>query len=134
MDQVNSTVIEGNLTRDPEIRYAQNGTPVCSFTVANNREYKQGDEKKQEVCFMDVVVFGKHGETCAQYLVKGQGVLLVNARIKQEHWEKDGQKRSKHVLQCQEVKFRNKPKDGADGNAPPAEDRSQGTGEEPPWS
>ncbi|MDO8357236.1 MAG: single-stranded DNA-binding protein [Nitrospirota bacterium] len=133
MDQVSSTVLEGNLTRNPELRYTDKGTPVCSFTVANNRQWKSGDEKKEEVCFIDVVVFGKHGETCAQYLVKGQGVMLVNARLKQERWEMDGQKKSKHVLHCQEVKFRGKPKEGqADGGAPSGEN-PDGAGEEQPW-
>lgn len=124
MDQVSSTVMECNLTRNPEMRYTPQGTPVCTFSVANNREYKAGDEKKQEVCYIDVVVFGKHAEICGQYLVKGQNVMLVNARIKQDRWEtEDGQKRSKHVLHCQEVKFRSKPKgEGQRGEDQPYEE------------
>ena len=132
MDQVNSLTMECNLVRLPELRYSTNGTPICRFSVACNHEYKSGEEKKSEVCFIDVVVFGKHGETCAQYLVKGQTVMLINARLKQDRWEtEDGQKRSKHVLQCQEVKFRSKPKEGGAAASEPAPD---GDEQAPPFT
>lgn len=123
MDQVCSVTMECTLTRAPEMRYTPSGTPVCTLGVANNHEYKSGEEKKKECCFIDVVIFGKHAETCGQYLEKGQSVVLVNARIQQQRWEtEDGQKRSKHVLNCQEVKFRSKPKSSSDRGGDPYED------------
>src|SRR5437773_9053712 len=72
----NKVILMGNLTRDPEIRYAPSGTPVANFGLAVNRRYRQGDETKEEVCFVDIVVFGRQAETCGQYLSKGNGALV----------------------------------------------------------
>jgi single stranded DNA-binding protein (ssb) len=69
----NKVVLLGNLTRNPELRYTPNGTPVASLGLAVSRRYKQGDELKEEVCFVDIVVFGKQAEHCGQYLSKGTG-------------------------------------------------------------
>lgn len=118
----NRTIMMGNLTRKPEIRYTPNGTPVASFGLAVNRRFKQGEELKEEVCFIDIVTFGKTAENCSQYLDKGNGVL-IEGRLQQRRWEtEDGQKRSKHELVAQGVTFMPK-KDGGqhsphDPNAP----------------
>ena len=69
----NKVILIGNLTRNPELRYTPNGTPVASLGLAVSRRYKQGDELKEEVCFVDIVVFGKQAEHCGQYLSKGAG-------------------------------------------------------------
>src|SRR3989449_11391218 len=88
----NKVILMGNLTRDPEIRYAPSGTPVANFGLAINRRYRQGDETKEEVCFVDIVVFGKQAETCGQYLSKRNGAL-VEGRLQMRKFEtKDGQK------------------------------------------
>ena len=55
----NKVILIGNLTRNPELRYTPNGTPVASLGLAVSRRYKQGDDLKEEVCFVDIVVFGK---------------------------------------------------------------------------
>ena len=55
----NKVILMGNLTRDPEVRYTPQGTSVCNFGIAVNRKYKQGDELKEEVTFINIVVFGK---------------------------------------------------------------------------
>jgi primosomal replication protein N len=60
----NKVILLGNLTRNPELRYTPNGTPVASLGLAVSRRYKQGDELKEEVCFVDIVVFGKQAEHC----------------------------------------------------------------------
>ena len=62
----NKIILIGNLTRDPELRYTPQGTSVCNFGIAVNRRYKQGDETKEEVTFINVVVFGKQDDTCGQ--------------------------------------------------------------------
>ena len=55
----NKVILIGNLTRNPELRYTPNGTPVASMGLAVSRRYKQGEELKEEVCFVDIIVFGK---------------------------------------------------------------------------
>ena len=78
----NKVILVGNLTRNPELRYTPSGTPVASFGLATSRRFKQGDELKEEVCFIDIVVFGKQAEHCGQYLSKGNGVI-IDGRLQQ---------------------------------------------------
>ncbi|MEO6308899.1 MAG: single-stranded DNA-binding protein [Nitrospiraceae bacterium] len=111
----NKVVLLGNLTRNPELRYTPNGIPVASLGLAVSRRYKQGDELKEEVCFVDIVVFGKQAEHCGQYLSKGNGII-VDGRLQQRRWEtEDGQKRSKHEVVAQTVTFMPKRQDGGGG-------------------
>jgi single-strand DNA-binding protein len=123
----NKVILVGNLTRNPELRYTPNGTPVASLGLAVSRRYKQGDDLKEEVCFVDIVVFGKQAEHCGQYLSKGNGII-VDGRLQQRRWEtEDGQKRSKHEVVAQTVTFLPKRGDGGaqhtgGGDAPAHED------------
>jgi single-strand DNA-binding protein len=115
MVSFNKVILLGNLTRDPEVRYTPNGTAVASFAIAVNRRYKQGDETKDEVSYIDIVVFGKTAENCGQYLNKGDAIL-VDGRLQQRRWEtEDGQKRSKVEVVAQTVNFMPK----RSGQAPP---------------
>ncbi|OGW61258.1 MAG: single-stranded DNA-binding protein [Nitrospirae bacterium RBG_16_64_22] len=117
MASYNKVILMGNLTRDPEVRFTPQGTPVASFGVAVNRKYKQGDELKEEVGFFDIVVFGKQGENCGQYLAKGRSVL-VEGRLQQRRWETDdGQKRSKVEVVAQSVQFLSPPGQSGRGGA-----------------
>src|SRR3972149_1597486 len=105
MANFNKVILMGNLTKDPEVRFTPSGTPVATFSLAVNRRYKQGEELKDEVCYIDIVVFGKQAENCGQYLSKGNGVI-VDGRLQQRRWETDdGQKRSKHEVVAQTVNF-----------------------------
>lgn len=105
MNGFNKVILIGNLTKNPELRYTPNGTPVASFGLAVNRKYRQADELKEEVCYVDIVVFGKQAEHCGQYLSKGNGVI-VDGRLQQRRWEtEDGQKRSRHEVVAQTVTF-----------------------------
>lgn len=105
MISFNKVILLGNLTRDPEVRYLPSGTAVVSFAIAVNRRFKQGDETKDEVSYIDIVAFGKTAENCGQYLNKGDGVL-VDGRLQQRRWEtEDGQKRSKVEVVAQTVNF-----------------------------
>jgi single-strand DNA-binding protein len=123
----NKVILMGNLTRNPELRYTPSGTPVASFGLATSRRFKQGDELKEEVCFVDIVVFGKQAEHCGQYLNKGNGAI-IEGRLQQRRWEtEDGQKRSKHEVVAQTVTFMPKRSEsGAVGNpeAPVPDDMS----------
>lgn len=105
----NKVILVGNLVRDPETRFTPQGTQVATFSIAVNRVYKVGDEKKEEVSYFDIVVFGKQAEITSQYLSKGSSVL-VDGRLNQRRWDdKDtGQKRSKVEIVAEVVRFMSK--------------------------
>lgn len=118
MANFNKVILIGNLTKDPEIRYTPNGTAVASFSIAINRRYKQGEELKDEVCYIDIVVFGKQAESCGKYLSKGNGII-VDGRLQQRRWEtEDGQKRSKHEVVAQSIRFLSKRDDSSKEGMP----------------
>ena len=106
MPSFNKAILMGNLTRDPERRSIPSGAPVCNFDLALNRVYTtQTGERKEEVCYMTVVVWGKQGEHCAQYLKKGRGAH-VEGPLQQRTWTTpDGQKRSKIEVVAERVQF-----------------------------
>ena len=106
MSSFNKVILLGNLTRDPEVRYTPNGSAVASFALAVNRKYKQGEETKEEVSYIDIVVFGKQAENCGQYLNKGDAAL-IEGRLQQRRWDdkESGQKRSKVEVAAQSVTF-----------------------------
>ncbi len=113
MASFNRVILMGNLTRDPELRYNPNGTPVANLSIAVNRKYRQGEELKEEVSYFDIVVFGKQAENCGQYLGKGQSVL-VDGRLQQRRWESEGQKRSKVEVVAENITFMPKRQPGQD--------------------
>jgi single-strand DNA-binding protein len=116
MTSFNKVILLGNLTRDPEVRYTPNGIAVASFAIAVNRKYKQGDETKEEVSYIDIVVFGKQAESCGQYINKGDSVL-IDGRLQQRRWEtEEGQKRTKIEVVAQSVNFMPKRSSGGQGH------------------
>ena len=106
MANLNMVLLIGNLTRDPELRYIPSGTAVASFGLATNRIYTTQDgERKEEVCFVEIVVWGKTAENCANYLSKGRPVF-IEGRLQFDTWETDdGQKRSKLKVVADKVQF-----------------------------
>ncbi len=105
MSSFNKVILMGNLTKDPELRYTPKGVSVSEFGLAVSRRFRQGEELRSEVCFIDIVVFGKQAENCTQYLTKGSGVI-IDGRLNQSRWETaDGQKRSKHEVVALNVTF-----------------------------
>ncbi len=105
MASLNKVFLMGNLTRDPELRYTTNGAAVASFGLAVNRKYKQGEELKEDVCFVEITVWAKQGENCSQYLSKGSPVL-IEGRLNYQTWEADGgQKRNKLEVVANNVQF-----------------------------
>ena len=106
MNSLNSILIEGNLTRDPELNHTPKGTPVCVFGVASNRFYKQDDDYQKEVSFFDVETWARLAETCDEHLEKGRGVRVVG-RLKQDRWQdQDGNSRSKEKIVAEHVEFK----------------------------
>ena len=106
----NKVMLLGNLTRDPELRYIPSGQAVTTFTVAVNRPYlSAAGEKKEEVTFVRIVVWGKHAEICNEYLRKGSSVF-VEGRLQSRSWEaQDGTKRSTIEVVSQSVQFLGRP-------------------------
>ncbi|MDA8084482.1 MAG: single-stranded DNA-binding protein [Nitrospiraceae bacterium] len=100
----NKVILIGNLTKDPELRYTPQGTPVCTIRLASSTKFKSGDGMKEETLFIDCVVWGKQGESVAQYLAKGK-TALVEGRLQERKWETDGQQRSKFEIVAQTVRF-----------------------------
>ena len=110
---LNSVNIMGNLTRDPELRYTPSGKSVCNLSVANNRIYSKNNEKVTEVSYFDVEVWGVIAENCVKYLAKGRGII-VEGRLKQDRWEKDGKTQSRVRIAANNIHFL--PKRGGDAS------------------
>ena len=108
MNNLNSVLIEGNLAREPELRYTPAGTPVCTLVLASNRSYKDPErqgERTEEVSFFETSTWGKLATVCAEHLSKGRGVRVVG-RMKQERWEDAaGNARSKVLVVAEQVEF-----------------------------
>ncbi|MDR2313374.1 MAG: single-stranded DNA-binding protein [Spirochaetaceae bacterium] len=106
MNNLNSILIEGNLVRDPLFRTTPKGTPVCTFTLASNRFFKQDSGLEKEVGFFDVETWAKLAESCSGLGHKGRGVRVVG-RLKQERWNgSDGKAHSKVTIVAEHVEFR----------------------------
>ena len=112
-------IITGNLTRDPELRTTPNGAPVCSFSVAVNRTYKDASgEQREDVSYIDCSAWNRLGEMINQYAKKGSGVL-VSGRLDQRSFEgKDGVKRSRVEIVVEDFNFVGTPRgDGGPNNS-----------------
>ncbi len=97
MASYNKVLLMGNLTRDPEVRFAPNGTAICKFGLAVNRRYQDAaGEWKEEPTFVDVTIFGKRGEAFAKFHGKGKPAF-VEGELRLDQWDdkQSGQKRSK---------------------------------------
>ena len=107
MAGVNKAILIGNLGRDPELRYTQNGQAVVNFTLATSENWtdKTSGEKVERTEWHRIVVWGKTGEQCAQYLTKGRSVY-IEGRLQTREWEdKEGQKRRTTEITAQSVQF-----------------------------
>ena len=93
MADINTIIIEGNLTRDPELRYAGE-TAVCDFSVAANNRKKKGDQWVNDPAFISCTVWENLATKVSENLHKGDRVV-VSGKLEMDQWEQDGQKRSK---------------------------------------
>lgn len=106
MNSLNSMLLEGNVVRDPVLKETPKGTPVCTFSIASNRYYKQEDAMEKETSFFEVETWGKLAESCGKNCVKGRGVRVVG-RMKQDRWVgSDGKNYSKVKLVGEHVEFK----------------------------
>jgi len=106
---LNKVFLIGRLTRDPELRYTPTGTAVATFGLAVNREYLTKGEKKEETCYLNLVVWGKQAEICAEYLRKGN-LIFVEGSLQYRSWETDEkEKRSVIEVRVERFQFLEKP-------------------------
>ena len=128
MPNLNKVLLMGNLTKDPELRYTSSGAPVANLRMAVNRVYQsKTGEKKEDVCFITVVVWQKQAEAAGEYLKKGDP-LFVEGRLQSKSWEtEDKQKRTTIEVVAERIQFLSRGKGG--GEAPAAED--EGTAQAP---
>ena len=109
MAQLNKVLLIGNLTRDPEVRYTPKGSAVADIGLATNRTWRtETGEEKEEVCYVNVVVWGKQAEAAGKYLKKGRPVF-VEGRLQFESWEKNGEKRTNLKVHCERLQFLGSP-------------------------
>lgn len=108
---LNRVVLIGRLTRDPELRYTAQGTPVCSFTVAVQR-FRASETGEREADFIPVITWQKLAETCNSYLSKGR-LVAVDGRIQVRSYEaRDGGRRWVTEVVAQDVRFLDKASPG----------------------
>lgn len=98
---LNHATIQGRLTRDPELRQTQNGTPVAGFTVAWSEKYKETEQK----LFMPCVAWGKQGEFVSNYFVKGQETIVEGKLITRKWEDKNGNNRETVELIVDRIHF-----------------------------
>ena len=119
MASFNKVILVGNLTRDPELRYTPAGKAIAKVGMAVNRTWtSESGEKKEEVTFVDVDIFGRTAENVSQYMRKGSS-MLIDGRLRLDQWDdkQTGQKRSKLGVVAESVQFLGSPR-GAEGGAP----------------
>lgn len=120
MANFNKVILVGNLTRDPELRYTPKGMAIAKVGLAINRNWtSESGEKKEEVTFVDVDIFGRTAENVAQYMKKGRPIL-IEGRLRLDQWDdkQTGQKRSKLGVVAETVQFLGSPAGGEGGDAP----------------
>ena len=119
MTSLNKVFLMGRLTRDPDLRYIPNGTPVCEMGMAINRTFTAADgNRREEPCFVDLTAWRKTAENAGQYLKKGSSVF-VEGYLKMDTWESaGGQKRSKIRVVASTIVFLDRP--GRAGEGKPA--------------
>ncbi|HXZ85895.1 MAG TPA: single-stranded DNA-binding protein [Myxococcota bacterium] len=128
MASVNKVILVGNLGRDPEIRYTQQGTAVANFSLATTNRFKnRSGEMEERTEWHRIVAWDKLAEICGQYLAKGRQVY-IEGRLQTRDWEdKDGNKRSTTEVVAQTMQMLGR-REGAAGGAGPS---SAGSPSEP---
>ena len=127
MASFNKVLLLGNLTREPELRYTAGGMALCEFGLAMNRRFSTNNQEREEVCFVDIVVWGKQAESCGRYLAKG-AQAMIEGRLQLDQWQdkETGAKKSKLRVVAEMVQFLSK------SDKPGADSYEDGPVEEPP--
>jgi single-strand DNA-binding protein len=134
MASYNRVILMGNLTRDPQVRYTPSQTAVTDIGLAVNRVWydKVSNQKREDVTFVDVTVWGRQAEIAGEYLSKGRSVL-IEGRLQLDQWEdKDsGQKRSKLRVVCENLTMVGSRQDGQGQSRGPSGGGAGGAGGRP---
>ena len=119
MASVNKVILVGNLGRDPEIRYTQQGTAVANFSLATTNRFKnRSGEMEERTEWHRIVAWDKLAEICGQYLAKGRQVY-IEGRLQTREWEdKDGNKRSTTEVVAQTMQMLGRREGQAGGSGP----------------
>lgn len=133
MASFNKVILLGNLTRDPEVRYTPKGSAVCDLGIAVNRSYTlDSGEKREEVTFVDVVLWSRLAEIAGEYLKKGRPIF-IEGRLQLDTWDdkQSGQKRSKLRVIGETMQLLGGRPPGAGGTAEGGESRPSKTSPPP---
>ena len=131
MASVNKVILIGNLTRDPEIKYTPKGTAIADIGLAVNRTYStDSGEKREEVTFIDVTLWGRVAEIVGEYCKKGRP-LYVEGRLQLDTWDdkQSGQKRSKLKVVGENIQLLGSREGGAGGGGGGGESSEGGRAE-----
>lgn len=131
MASYNKVILVGNLTRDPEVKYTPKGTAITDIGLAVNRTYStDSGEKREEVTFVDVTLWGRTAEIVGEYCKKGRP-LLVEGRLQMDTWDDKatGQKRSKLKVVGENIQLLGSREGGPGGGGGGGEYEGQGRGE-----
>jgi len=114
MASLNRVFLIGNLTKDPTLRYTPGGAAVADLRLAISSTFlNKAGERKEEVCYIDIVTWGRQAETAAEYLTKGSPIF-VEGRLQLDSWETgEGDKRSKIRVSASRIQFLGRGKGGA---------------------
>ena len=131
MTDLNHVVLIGRLTKDlgtdeRSFGYVANGQARANVSIAVNRSKKTGDQWTDEVNYFDVTIWGKTAENLKPYLTKGKQIA-IDGYLKQDRWEKDGQKMSKVTIQATNVQLLGGKGDGPGSQAVPGAPKFQPT-------
>lgn len=116
---LNKIIIMGRLTRDPELRYTTQNTPVCTFTVAVDRDYVSNGEKQTD--YIECVAWRQGGEFVSKYFAKGS-LIVVDGRLESRKWQdRDGNKRTSWEINADRCYFGGSKKDSDGGSGESAQ-------------
>lgn len=137
MASFNKTILVGNLTRDPQVKYTTGGTAVAEIGLAVSRQWfdKQANQKKEETTFVDITLWGRLAEIAGEYLAKGRPVL-IEGRLQLDTWDdkETGKKRSKLRVVGETMTMLGSKGDGGGsrGSSESGDDGGAGFGDGPP--
>ena len=133
MASFNKVILLGNLTRDPEVRYTPKGSAVCDLGIAVNRQYTlDSGEKREDVTYVDVVLWARLAELAGEYLKKGRPIF-IEGRLQMDTWDdkQSGQKRTKLRVVGESMQLLGSRPPAAAGAAEPAEEDRQSRAAKP---
>jgi single-strand DNA-binding protein len=113
VNSFNLAILEGNITKDPVTRNTQDGTLICTFFIAINRYYKNGEERKQETRFVEIEAWATLAEKCTAWAHKGRGCRVIG-RLKQDKWGPPENPRSKLIVIAEKIEYEPERRKGED--------------------